>query len=157
MRIEIDVNSATGDVTIIRKWEPGPVLPTIVAATESAAPWGRDQFGTAYVSAADRARGENLRENDARQAAWAAQLQPGQSDVRTWTPEDYLFWYTASDNKLAGKVGPWELVVRADAWFTGGAVSAAAAGFPNLEGVHELYHSGQFNRANYAGPLLALV
>ena len=33
------------------------------------APWGYDQFGTAYTSAADRTRGENLRQNDIAQTS----------------------------------------------------------------------------------------
>lgn len=92
--VKLEVDTVTGATTVLyaqpRGVEEAPV-------GDPAAPFGKDQFGTPYESAADRARGEAL---------------------RTW-PADEAKNYTGSVNPDALGEYDWAFYVNKGLWRTG--------------------------------------
>lgn len=85
IHLELDVNPSTGAVSIVGQTaaRQGADVPA-----DQDAPFGRDQFGTPYVSAADRARGEALRDWPAEEAT----NYTGSVDPDTLGEYDWAFY-----------------------------------------------------------------
>ena len=104
-------------------------------------PWGVDQFGTPYTSAADRERGENLRQADMRMGS---RMGTGPAPVASLTNEDKLFILATVAKTGNGNLpytllnGSYDEIAAALQW------AAANGGY-------------QYDPTGYAGPLRALV
>lgn len=120
-----------------------PVEPRTIAAPAATddTPFGRDQFGTPYVSAADRARGEALRGYDAEEA----KNYTGTVDPDTLGEYDWAFYV----NK-----GLWRSGAKDYAIFTKKPIPRRADGSVLMNPEAEL---AAVDVSGYTGPLATFV